>query len=355
MNYISNRRGLVLVAMLLISMSGPVVAEMPADAAPVSFADWLQELREEALSMGISPQILDVTLTGLEPDPRVLGFDRNQPEFTQTFEEYLTARVSDERVRRGRELYEENRVQLRQIADRYGVEPRYLLAFWGLESSFGLYQGKYSVIRSLATLAYDPRRSAFFRNELLNALMILQEGHVAPDDLLGGWAGAMGQNQFIPSSFMRYAQDFDGDGHKDIWSNTLDVWASIAFYLNQNGWVDGQEWGLAVALPDGFVEQLPKLMPTEVSPRCLALKYHTRKLDISEWAKLGVTRADGSALPDQPILSALIVPEQTSGTKPDLTYLVFPNFRAILSYNCANKYAVSVGLMADLLRPESPE
>ena len=355
MNYFSSPRGLALVAMLLITISAPSAAETASDVAPVSFTEWLQELREEALAKGISPQILDVALTGLEPDPRVIGFDRNQPEFTQTFEEYLTARVSDERVRRGRELLEENRAELQQVAHRYGVAPRYLVAFWGLESSFGLYQGKYSVIRSLATLAYDPRRSAFFRNELLNALMILQEGHVPPDRLLGGWAGAMGQNQFIPSSFMRYAQDFDGDGHKDIWSNRMDVWASIAFYLDQNGWVDGQEWGLAVALPDGFVEQLPKLMPADVSPTCFALRYHTRKLDISEWGKLGVTRADGSALPDQQILAALIIPEQTSETKPDLTYLVFPNFRTILNYNCANKYAVSVGLMADLLGTEKPD
>lgn len=159
----------------------------------------------------------------------------------------------------------------------------------------------------------------------------------------------MGQNQFIPSSFLRYAQDFDGDGRKDIWSNNADVWASIAYYLTRNGWTQNQGWGLKVLMPDGFSEQLQTLKPEEVSTSCRALKYHTRKMALDEWRKLGVTLEDGSPLPELPVVAALIIPEQLTETDSRETYLVFPNFRSILSYNCANKYAVSVGLMADRL------
>ena len=328
---------------LLVGCATVQAAPVAAEENLNGFRDWLQGVELEALERGISKAVITLAFQDLEPDPRVIGYDRNQPEFVQTFDQYLTARVSRARVAKGNQLYRQYGPLLKRVGERYGVDPRYIVAFWGLESSFGRHQGKYSVIRSLATLAYDPRRSAFFRNELLNALQILDEGHVSVDNFVGGWAGAMGQNQFIPSSFINYAQDFDGDGRKNIWSNNVDVWASIANYLQKNGWRPGQEWGMKVALPPGFREQLLELKPDKVSSRCRALKHHTRKLPMSDWRALQVRTADGGDLPAILLSTALIIPDDDQ----QYTYMAFPNFRTILSYNCANKYAVSVGLMAD--------
>jgi membrane-bound lytic murein transglycosylase B len=304
------------------------------------FDEWLDKTAIEAQARGISKETVDRAFAGLEPDPRVIRFDRKQPEFVQTFEEYLTARVTQYRIDKAREFYAAEKELLDEIADRYDVDPQFLIAFWGLESSFGRYQGKYSVIRSLATLGFDPRRSKFFTNELFNALQILDEGHVSPDDFVGGWAGAMGQNQFIPSSFLNYAADFDGDGKKNIWSNKADVWASIANYLSKNGWKRGAGWGAKVDLPEVVnVAGLPKSNPGK---RCRALRHHTAKLPLSEWPEFGVQPA-GSM--NTLISYALVIPPENERT----SYLVGGNFRTILSYNCANKYAVSVGMLADLI------
>lgn len=327
----------VILAMCLSSIS---FAQPP-------FETWLAAVHQEAQQRGISKSILDTALKNLRPDPRVIGFDRHQPEFTQTFEQYLTARVSKERVEKGKRLLSENKTALDRIGDHYGVDPRYLISFWGLESSFGKNQGTYQVVRSLATLAYDPRRSAFFRAELFNALQILDEGHIEPARMLGGWAGAMGQNQFLPSSFLNYAQDFAGDGHKDIWNDPVDVWASIANYLNKNGWQENQHWGMKVQLPPGFTRKFTDLKPEKTPDGCRALRSHSRKMELTIWQQMGVRSEQGGELPQTDIPAALIIPESSQ----DFTYMVFPNFRTILSYNCANKYAVSVGMMVDLIAP----
>jgi len=326
--------------LLALSMGLSHIAE-----AQSPFEKWLEDVHAEALEKGISQTIADSVLNHLEPDPRVLGFDRRQPEFVQTFEEYLTARVTTDKVKKGERLLRENRTSLNRIGESYGVDPRYLIAFWGLESSYGKHQGTYQVVRSLATLAYDPRRSTFFRAELFNALQILDEGHIEPEKMLGGWAGAMGQNQFLPSSFLNYAQDFGGDGHKDIWNDRVDVWASIANYLKKNGWRNNQSWGMKVQLPSGFYSKFADLKPDKRSDGCRALRHHTRKLDVATWQQMGVRNGSGGALPETDFKTALII---TEGSQ-DFTYMVFPNFRTILSYNCANKYAVSVGMMVDLL------
>ena len=313
-----------------------------ADERP-PFSEWLLGIKAQALDQGIDEKTLSV-LDGLEPDPRVLGFDRNQPEFVQTFDEYLTARVSADRIRMARERFRENRVVLDEIADAYNVDPEYMIAFWGLESSFGRFQGKYSVVRSLATLAYDPRRTTFFTKELLSALKILSEGHVPPDEFVGGWAGAMGQNQFLPSSFLNYAQDFNGDGRKNIWSDEVDVWASIANYLAKNGWRRDRGWGTTVTVPSAL--DVDGLKPEKVATGCTALRQHTRRLPVAEWKRLGVTGNLDRLTQSE---YALVFPEE--GT--DVSYLVGGNYRSILSYNCANKYAVSVGLLADLILTEA--
>ncbi len=306
--------------------------------AEQSFTEYLADVRATALAAGVAGQTIDTAFKDLEPDERVIGFDRRQPEFVQTFDEYLDARVSDFRKREARRLFDVHQSLLQAVAEKYSVDPEYIVAFWGLETSFGRYQGKYSIVRSLATLGHDPRRSAFFTAELIKALQILDAGHVAPEDFVGAWAGAMGQSQFMPSSFLAYAEDFDGDGRADIWTNHGDVFASIANYLNKAGWQQGAGWGgkASVAALD-----FEALKPETWDTRCRALRHHSRKQTLVEWQAAGVV-PDGP-LKDQPY--ALVEPEEgaTHG------YLAGGNFRAILSYNCANKYAVSVGLLADII------
>ena len=325
-------RLLLLVFVLVPVPGGSAKADFPG------FKQWLVKTGEEAEARGISRKIIDLAFTGLEPDPRVISFDRKQPEFVQTFEEYLAARVTDYRINEAREHYRQEIELLSDVAHQYKVDPRYLLAFWGLESSFGRYQGKYSIIRSLATLGFDPRRSEFFTRELFHALQILEEGHITPDRFVGGWAGAMGQNQFMPSSFLSYAADFDGDGKKNIWSSRADVWASIANYLSKNGWRRGAGWGSRVKLPRNLdLASLPRSTPES---GCRALRHHSKPLTLSEWQTRGIR-------PERPIDNsqryALLMPGAGDAT----SYLVGGNFRTILKYNCANKYAVSVGLLAD--------
>lgn len=313
------------------------IVTIPVPAEDSSFDGYLRDVARQARETGISAATIERAFDGLEVDPRVIGFDRRQPEFVQTFDEYLTARVSDFRIEEGRRLYVEHRTQLEEIGGVYGVDPEYIVAFWGLETSFGRYQGKYSIVRSLATLGHDPRRSAFFTAELIKALQILDEGHVSFENFVGAWAGAMGQSQFMPSSFLSYAVDYNGDGRKDIWASEEDVFASIANYLSSNKWQPGGGWGAKAVLKNPI--DLESLRPEKYDTRCRALKHHTRKLGLDKWRDLGVGYSDN--LPDQAY--ALIIPD----SKESRTYLVGGNFRTILSYNCANKYAVSVGILAE--------
>lgn len=319
---------------------------VPVASAEQSFDAYLADVRIRAMEDGVSAATIDQAFEGLVPDERVIGFDRRQPEFVQTFEEYLTARVSDFRKKEGRRLFLEHQALLTEIGEKYGVDPEYLVAFWGLETSFGRYQGKYSIIRSLATLGHDQRRSAFFTAELIHALRILDEGHVPPEQFVGAWAGAMGQGQFLPSSFLKFAQDHDGDGRKDIWTNRADVFASIANYLKQAGWQTGAGWGAPVAIPSGLA--FAALKPETHDTRCRALRNHTRKLSLEEWRELGV---ETPVALNRETRWALVNPEEGA----DRSYLVGGNYRAILNYNCANKYAVSVGLLADWIRGVSQE
>lgn len=311
-----------------------------AAAAQPPFDVWIKGIKTEALAQGISAKTASV-LDGLQPNPQVVKFDRNQPEFVQTFDDYLNARVTKKKITEARQKYHDNLTILTQIGDKYGVGPAYIVAFWGLESNFGQYQGKYSVVRSLATLAYDQRRSDYFTRELFASLKILDQGHITPDKFLGGWAGAMGQNQFMPSAFLNYAQDFDGDGKKNIWTDNEDVWASIANYLKQNGWQKGAGWGMQVGLSRDI--DFDALKPKRARSGCSAFRDQTRPLSIAKWQSLGVT-GDFKAASDKRY--AMIVPGKGQHT----AYLVGDNFDAILRYNCASKYAVSVGLLADYIK-----
>lgn len=304
----------------------------PAAGAGAPFAEWLAGLRAEALERGVRAETLDAALAGLEPIPRVIELDRKQPEFTLTFEEYLDRVVSERRVRAGRARMAAHRDLLRAVARDYRVQPRFIVALWGIESDFGRLTGGFPVIAALATLAHDGRRSAFFRRELLLALEILDAGHVAPGAMSGSWAGAMGQNQFMPSSYRAFAVDRDGDGRRDIWTSLPDVFASIANYLAKSGWRDDRTWGRPVALPPGF--------PADLVGR-------GARRGLNEWQRLGVRRPGGANLPARN-LPAYIVAPQRGALAP--AFVAYSNYDAILKWNRSNYFAIAVGTLADRLR-----
>jgi membrane-bound lytic murein transglycosylase B len=230
---------------------GLCVAAVSAPAR-ADFQAWLKELRAEASQKGISDVTLDAALSGIKPIPRVVELDRKQPEFTLTFDQYMNRVVPRSRVEKGRKRLAENKAILTEVSKKFGVPPQFLVAFWGIETDFGRVTGGFKVIPALATLAYDGRRSAFFRKELLLALQIINGGHIKADVMVGSWAGAMGQPQFMPSSFTGYAVDYDKDGRKDIWTTRADVFASAANYLSSYGWRASERWGRRVLVPEGF-------------------------------------------------------------------------------------------------------
>lgn len=302
-----------------------------AQAASKEFKEWLAAFKDEARAEGISQATLDRAFKDVAPIPRVIELDRRQTEFTLTFDRYLEVAMPPARVNRGRQLLADNQQLLSEIEARYGVQPQYLVALWGMESGFGQNMGSFSVIAALATLAYDGRRSAFFRKELLQALRIIDGGHIRADAMKGSWAGAMGQNQFMPSTFVNNAVDFDGDGRRDIWSTTADVLASAANYLSRSGWKAGQPWGRRVLLPEGFDLSLANNSDARKAP--------------SAWGELGLQRVDGGVLADDDGAgeAALLMPAGQDGA----AFLAYDNFRVIMKWNRAVSFATAAGLLAD--------
>jgi membrane-bound lytic murein transglycosylase B len=313
-----------LVSALIVSLG----LASQAAAAPPPFDQWLDGLRQEARTAGISEATLNAALTGLEPLERVIELDRKQPEYTQTFWDYLNKRVNPERIERARKMLRTHGALLARVESTYGVQPRFLVAFWGLESNFGDYTGGFSVINALVTLAYDERRADFFRAEVLHALRILDQGHIGATQMQGSWAGAMGQVQFLPSTFARHAVDFDGDGRRDLWNSLPDVFASAANYLRAIGWKGDETWGREVKLPASFDWDLADLA--------------VRK-PIGEWQALGVRRGDGGNLPSADLQAAIVLPAGHAGP----AFMVYGNFNAILSWNRSILYAIAVGHLAD--------
>lgn len=300
-----------------------------SQAVQEDFAGWLSSLKAEARNQGISEQTLQLAFADVNaPIERVLELDRSQPEFTQTFSGYMKNRMSDARIARGQRMLDEHRELFARLQDEYGVQPQYLVSFWALESNFGDFTGGFSVINALATLAWDPRRSDFFRNELLTALRIIEDGHIAADRMTGSWAGAMGQCQFMPSTFAAYAKDGDGDGRIDIWNSVPDVMTSAANYLSRAGWKRGERWGREVVLPAGFD---------------FALSGTGVRKSVADWNALGLRRADGSPLGQADMLASVIVPAGGQGP----AFLAYDNFRTTMVWNRSTFYAISVGHLAD--------
>jgi membrane-bound lytic murein transglycosylase B len=321
----------LIIAITILSILVPIRQGLCAE----DFPSWLAELRQEAHVKGISEATIHEALDNLEPIPRVIELDRKQPEFTQTFWRYLDARVTENRIERGRTLLKKHKELFDTVEMRYGVQPRFLVAFWGLETNFGDYLGGFPVIGSLATLAHDTRRSDFFRSELFEALSIIDAGHISAANMLGSWAGAMGQPQFMPSTFSRFAVDGDGDGRKDIWHSLSDVFASAANFLSESGWQGDKTWGREVKIPPGFNLDLTGLQIEKT---------------LAAWQILGVRKINGEDLPRVNIKGSVILPAGHDGP----AFLVYNNFHTILRWNRSNLYAIAVGHLADRITGKAP-
>ena len=305
------------------------LAAAPAYANDMPFDDWLKAFRQEGFGKGIPAAIADLCLRGVAPIPRVLELDRRQPETTLTFDEYITRVVNPGRVESGRARLQEHREILARVSQTYGVQPRFIVSLWGIETDFGRLTGNFSIISALATLAYDGRRSAFFREELMNALRIVARGHITPQELRGSWAGAMGQSQFMPSSYLAYAVDFDGDGKADIWGSRADVFASAANYLSKSGWRGDETWGREVRVPTAFDRTL--------------VDHNKVQKPLPEWQALGVRRADGGDLPTRDLSASVIQPGGSDGP----SFLIYNNYRVLLRWNRSLYFATAVGFLAD--------
>ncbi len=301
----------------------PTTAESSA-----AFEQWLIPLRQQALEAGIATTTLEVALTDLDYIPRVVELQNRQPESRLTLTQYLERVVSTKRLARGRNLLNEHSLLLKQVSARYNVQPRFIVALWGHESDYGQNMGSTPTIAGLASLAFKGRRKDFFRSELLAALHILDDGHIAPQHMLGSWAGALGQCQFMPSNFNRLAVDFDNDGRRDIWHTPPDVFASIANFLAQHGWSDDQTWGRQVIIPDNLHA---------------ALIGYDVKIKLKIWQALGVRRADGRDLPQNNLWSTLLQPDGPNAP----AYLIYDNFRTLLRWNRSTYFAISIGQLAD--------
>jgi membrane-bound lytic murein transglycosylase B len=306
------------------------------------FADWLKGVREEALQRGIRPEIVQRALDGVEPVPQILERDRAQAEFSINITQYFERRLTREVLENAKTYRTEHRDLLTRVQDKYGVPSRYLIAVWALESNFGRFSGVRPMIPALATLAYDPRRATLFRQQLFDALTVLDKGYIELDALKGSWAGAMGQPQFLPSSYLEYAQDFDGDGRRDIWSSEADVFASIAYYLQRHDWDKAETWGRRVKVPATAETRLVEQAPLRTTG-CRAERQLSIVHPVSLWRKLGILRADGGSLPVTDLPASLL------RTDDGKAYLVYHNYEALLSYNCAHAYALSVGYLGDAI------
>ena len=320
----------------LALLAGPAAAqsEPPADGTD-EFGQCIVGLQARARAEGISEPVVSEVLGTVDRVERVIELDRNQPEFTRTFADYYDRRVTDDRVARGRQLRDQNRELLDTVQQRYGVPAHYLLAFWGLETNFGTYFGKIPTPDALATLACDPRRSDFFTGELMSALRIIDAGDITADGMLGSWAGAMGHMQFLPSVFLRYAIDGDGDGRRDLWGSTADAMHSAANFLRGLGWESGLRWGREVRLPEGFD---------------YSLAGRNNRRPLSEWAGLDVRNAYGGAMPPLDISAAVLVPAGHEGP----AFLAYENFDVIMRWNRSEYYAIAVGRLADRIAGSGP-
>lgn len=323
------RRSLVTVAALAtLGLAAPSVAQ-------ASSADFVRGLWPDAQAMGVSRQAFDASFASYAPISQVMELTRRQPEFTQTVQQYIDRRVTAAQASKGQAMRGQWAQTLASTQQRFGVQPEVVLAIWGMETNFGGFMGGNNTIHALATLTQNGYRADFFRKELLTALRIVSDGHVRPNDMVGSWAGAMGHTQFMPTSFSRYAVDFNGDGRKDIWNSIPDALGSTANYLNAFNWRSGETWGYEVKLPTGFDFATARQM---------------EKAPLARWQQMGVTRVSGSAFPRPDDVGRLYMPAGANGP----VFLLLPNFDVIKRYNNSDSYALAVGHLADRILGGGP-
>ncbi len=343
--------GAAFVVLLSVALTAQApVTEPPhaaaADARP-SFAEWLNAVKTEALARGISAATIERALSDVpEPLPVVLERDRSQAETVLPLETYINRRLTTTLIRRGREMFNRHQSTLERVSKDYGVPARIIAAIWGVESNFGAFSGTRPTIAALATLAFDPRRATFFRRELFNALQILDNGDIEHTRMRGSWAGAMGQPQFMPSSYLDYAVDYDGDGRRDIWTSPEDIFASIGNYLRGPGWPPDAAWVREVRVSKPVATRIAADVARRAGS-CTAKRDMTAPLTLQEWQTLGVRSVTGRALPDTTQRASLV-----SGTSR--SFLVFDNYDALLDYNCAHAYALTVVLLGERLAGGAP-
>ncbi|MEQ6203008.1 lytic murein transglycosylase [Sulfitobacter sp. HNIBRBA2951] len=317
-----------------------MISALPLSAQTTALSDaglkdWIAEFKPNALAAGIDAGLYDTAMATVTFAPKVVERDRNQSEFTKTIWNYLDTAVSDLRVSNGKAALKRQQETLSAVEAKYGVPAEIITAIWGLESAYGTFRGSDPVLNSMASLAYDGRRAAFFEEQVIAALTILQSGDTKADALRGSWAGAMGHTQFMPGSFIDHAVDWTGDGKRDIWSDDpRDALASAAAYLKANGWVTGQPWGVEVRIPDGF-DYLLANREVLKSP--------------ADWAALGVLDTAGAPVPDHGA-AAILLPAGAEGA----AFMVFKNFEVLESYNTADAYVIAVGHLADRIAGAAP-
>ena len=316
---------------LLTAVSiGAILSGPAAHAGESGFKTWLSGFKTDARNAGIHDDVIADALGDAKFLPRVIELDRKQPEHTRTFNQYKKDVVSEVRIKEGRRLYQEYHNTLQKVSADFGVPASVIVALWGIETNFGKNTGGFQVVDSLATLAYEGRRETYFRKELMNALHIIQDGHITADAMKGSWAGAMGQNQFMPTSFKLYAVDYNGDKRRDIWGTKPDVFASTANYLAQNGWKMDERWGRAVHLPRDFDTSYIGL---------------GTKASVSTWSKRGVTLPNGQSLPTSDLQASIVRPQDSGRT----AYIVYGNYRTIMHWNRSTYFATAVGLLSDAI------
>jgi membrane-bound lytic murein transglycosylase B len=334
---------LILAVFTLVPRAVGSQSAVPPAEPVLPFEEWLAELVDEADDKGFDEALIKEALTGLQPLPRVIQADRSQAELNPGLDRYLSTRLTRPVITRGRELLKQHRTLLDRIERDFKVQRRFVMAIWGMETRYGRITGREPIFRALATLAWEPRRAAYFREELFNALTIVQRGHIDARSMVGSWAGAMGHPQFMPSSYLKHAVDFDKDGRRDIWKSVPDALASIASYLEGYDWRDDETWGREVRVSAAARAKITDAVPMRTEG-CFAIRNMTERRDLDDWSELGVRRADGKPLPRADVDASLVT------TGDGHTFLVYQNYEAILGYNCAHYYALSVAMLADRLQ-----
>jgi membrane-bound lytic murein transglycosylase B len=321
----------ILTTVLFSQATSANTNNVDSNKSKISFSEYVENIKIEAEEKGIDTNIIETAFANVEFLQRSVQSDKGQPEFKLTLDTYIPRAVPDWKVQQAREAYKEHYHLLHEIGEAYGVQPRFIVALWGIETNFGRLTGRHYVISSLTTMAYEGRREALFKKQLFAALTILEEGHIEADKFIGSWAGAMGQVQFMPTSYLNYAVDYDGDGRKDIWNTPADVFASAANYLKTEGWKYEETWGRQVLLPSEFDVELAGIK---------------QQKSLRAWQDLGVRRYDGSALPEVDINASIIIPDDESGR----IYLAYNNYRVLMHWNRSYYFATAVGYLSERIR-----